>query len=81
MQKQILYYSVDGIRVQGFKTTCGDCGRVLGMCQILNNGVSHVARHVFTCLDCLQKRYDEGKISDDISGAREFIEFVLELGR
>jgi hypothetical protein len=81
MQEHTLYYTVDDFRVQGFKTTCEDCGKVLGMCQIVNLGVSHVAQHVFTCLDCLQKRRDEGKISDDIPGAREFIDSVLGSGR
>jgi hypothetical protein len=76
--KEVLYHSeAEGFNVQEFKAICDHCGKVAGMFSTINTGVSHIGGHSFACLDCLRKRYDEGKIAEDIPGAKEFIESLL----
>ena len=76
--KEVLYHSETGeFNVQEFKAICDHCGKTAGMFSVVNGGVPHIVAWGFACLECLRKRYDEGKITVDVPGAKEFIESLL----
>jgi len=80
--KEVLYHrEADGFEVQEFKAVCSQCGKVAGMFSVVNGGVPHTVAWTFSCLECLRKRYGEGKIAQDIPGAKEFIESLLRAGQ
>ncbi len=79
MEKQDLpkrTYAVEhGFNVSESKAVCFICGKSMGILIIVNSGVSHVMSAQVTCLECMQRVYDEGRVPED---ARGFVRRVLQ---
>ena len=77
MQDTFYHEYEDGFTLHAIKLTCRHYGQVGGLFQALCNGVSHINSALFTCLSCLQTLRDEGRISDEPQGEKQFIETIL----